>query len=116
MVYDAIIRVLIIILSSFLFIVTNPFKWKLGASALLQDAPFKRLTHTYIGVVDRIEYYQAVILLDGKKSELTFHINKLPIHCSVGTWFLVNEYSDGTYSIIVQEELTKKNKSKSNHL
>lgn len=113
--YVSIIRVLIIILSVFLIIVIDPSKWKTGVFALLQKEEFQEVK-TYVGVIDRIVKKEAVILVDSTKSDLIISMTELPPHCTTGTWLLINEYSDGTYTMTVQNELTEKNKSKSHYL
>lgn len=114
-VYLSTIRFIIIMLSVCLLIVIDPSRWMTPIFALLQENNVT-VESTLLGVVDRIEKQKATILIDSEKKEMIINPSYLPDKCGVGTWLLINKYSDGSYVINVQSELTNKNKEESKYL
>lgn len=110
--YLSIIRIIIIILSVFLLIVVDPSKWTTGVFALLKNNEVETVT-TKVGVVDRIENNKAVVLIDNETEEEIINKNDLPKGCEEGTWVLITKFSDDTYTIEIQKELTEKKKKES---
>src|SRR5699024_5900131 len=107
---------IIIIISIILFIINfNPSKWNTGVVAHLKEATEKEMT-TYIGVIDRFVNEKAVILIENERKEIVMHKSDLPRDCREGTWLLISEHLDGSFTAIIQDELTNKNKKESKRL
>lgn len=114
--YLPLVRVTIVVLTFCLLIAyINPLKWEAGVFHYLKQTN-KETIQTYVGVVDRIYKNKAIILIDSEKKEVIVNQDDLPTDCQEGTWLLIYVYSDGTYNIIAQQDLTEKNKRKSNML
>lgn|SRR5699024_3257493 len=109
-------RPIIVVMSICLLIVyINPLKWEAGVFKFLKEVKTNNV-QTYVGVVDKIINNKAIILLEGEKREMIINKAELPHDCKDGTWVLINIYSDETYDISVQKDLTEKNKRKSQML
>lgn len=116
MLYLLLVRIIIVALSLCLLIVyVNPLKWEAGVFHFLKQTN-KQTVQTYVGVVDRIYKNEAIILIDSEKKEMIVNQDDLPTDCQEGTWLYIYIYSDGTYNIIAQPNLTEENKWKSNML
>lgn len=109
------IRIIIIILTVCLLIVIDPSKWTSGVFALLKERKNESVI-TVVGVIDRIESNQAVILIESEREELLVHTKHLPEDCYEGMWVIVNKYFNGTYQIKPQHDLTEKYNKKSKTL
>lgn len=69
-----------------------------------------------LGVIDRFEAHQAVILIESEKREIIVTKNTLPLEAVEGTWLNITQTGQDAYTFQINMNQTNKQRSKAQSL